>query len=56
MLGETIFKIEHDDDFIKFYTFNGLWEMYHDQDCCESVTIDDINGDLDDLIGSNNTL
>lgn len=26
--------------------------MAHDQDCCESVTIDDINGDLRDLIGT----
>lgn len=28
------------------------WKMFHSGDCCESVTIDDINGDLDDLIGS----
>ena len=26
--------------------------MYHDQDCCESVVINDISGDWDDLIGS----
>jgi len=27
------------------------FRMYHSQDCCESVTIDDIIGDINDLIG-----
>lgn len=26
--------------------------MYHEQDCCESVYIDEIHGDLNNLIGS----
>ena len=26
--------------------------MWHEQDCCESVTLDDIAGDMDDLIGA----
>lgn len=26
--------------------------LFHDRDCCESVTIDDIAGDLEDLVGS----
>ena len=30
--------------------------MWHDQDCCESVTIDDVEGDIADLIGSPITL
>lgn len=27
------------------------WEFYHSRGCCESVTIDDITGDLQDLVG-----
>lgn len=28
-----------------------FYQMHHEQDCCESVLINDINGDLSDLIG-----
>jgi hypothetical protein len=28
------------------------YRLYHDQDCCESVTVNDINGELDDLVGN----
>lgn len=28
------------------------FELWHSQDCCESVYIDDINGDMDDLVGA----
>jgi hypothetical protein len=51
--GKTFFKIFENDDKIEFYSTEGeLYIMEHQQDCCESVSIDDINGDLNDLIGT----
>ena len=60
LLGKTITEIylnEDDKDEIIFNCEDGeIYKMYHEQDCCESVVIDDICGDLDDLIGSPITL
>ena len=28
------------------------YKMFHERDCCESVYVDDIVGDLEDLVGS----
>lgn len=39
-------------DRIDFRTTDGrAFAMFHDQDCCESVSIEDIVGDLADLVG-----
>jgi len=52
LLGKIFFKIDKINNEIYFYCTDGyLYTMKHDQDCCESVSIDDINGDLNDLIG-----
>ena len=53
--GKVLTKIEGDrySDSMNFYTDDGeVYNMYHSQSCCESVSIEDICGDLDDLIGS----
>lgn len=54
LIGKVFIKIEKvGDDEIYFHTNDGqILKMYHDQDCCESVYIEDICGDLDDLINS----
>ena len=40
-------------DFIRFKTNDGEeYQLDHGQDCCESVTVEDICGELQDLVGS----
>lgn len=52
--GRIIDKIDRDgDESLTFYMRDGaIYKMYHMQDCCESVTIEEIWGDLDDLTGT----
>lgn len=54
LLGKVVKEIKNvDNDELIFFMENGeQYVMYHEQDCCESVSIEDIIGDLDDLIGS----
>lgn len=53
IMGKTLRKIEVNDDDIKFHTTDAeTFMMYHDQDCCESVGLVDIIGDVEDLVGS----
>lgn len=53
MLGKTFDSIDVGDSSISFSCPDGSrYEMYHEQDCCEDVQLDDIAGDLADLIGS----
>jgi hypothetical protein len=57
LIGLTFSKIQNESDTeIKFYMNINDEEvcthsMYHGQDCCENVYIEDINGNLEDLIG-----
>lgn len=50
----TLSKVEQQgNDELHFYSNDGKhWKMHHHQDCCEGVSIEDIVGDLNDLIGS----
>jgi hypothetical protein len=52
--GKTITRITNVDNYqILIETDDGhKYKMYHQQDCCESVCVDDISGDLQDLVGS----
>lgn len=53
--GKTIIEavVNEARDRIDFTCSDGTtFIMYHSQDCCESVSIEDIAGDLSDLYGS----
>jgi hypothetical protein len=55
LLGKTLVSVvvNKAKDEILFTANDGKeYKMYHRQDCCESVSIEDINGDLEDLIGT----
>ena len=51
--GKTLSKVKRYDDEIHFTTIEGKeYKMFHDQDCCETVYIEDICGELEWLIES----
>ena len=54
LTGRVLYRVEQiGNDELRFYlTEDHYVRMYHQQDCCESVTIEDIVGDLDDLVGT----
>lgn len=53
LIGKTLTKVEQvGEDVIVFITSEGKrYKLYHLQGCCESVTVEDIVGDLSDLVG-----
>jgi hypothetical protein len=55
LVGKTLKDVHgsEGEDAIFFLTIDGVgYVMQHNQDCCESVTIESIVGDLQDLIGT----
>lgn len=52
LVGKILTNVENTGDEIIFTCEGGdMYKLYHSQDCCESVTVDDVIGDLSDLVG-----
>lgn len=55
LIGEVLESIDYssnDDDIILFRTKSGkTFQMYHQQDCCENVHMEDLQGNWADLVG-----
>lgn len=54
LIGKTMKSVEKvDDSEVVFTTVDGeKFKLYHSQDCCESVYIESITGDLQNLVGA----
>ena len=51
MVGRVFTSVTQDGESMVFENATERFSFFHYQDCCESVTIDDIVGDLSDLVG-----
>lgn len=54
LIGRTLTScVQESDDCIQFVCSDGTEaRLWHNQDCCETVTIESITGDLQDLVGN----
>jgi hypothetical protein len=53
LLGRTLYKVTaSDEELVLYLSETNYVRFFHYQDCCESVQIEDICGDLEDLVGS----
>jgi hypothetical protein len=52
-IGRVFQRIDKTEDEIKFVINDDHhFKMFHEQSCCESVTIEDIVGDIEDLVNT----
>lgn len=53
LIGKTLTSVENVNNREIIFTIskNKAYKLWHSQDCCESVYVEDIVGDLNDLVG-----
>lgn len=55
LIGQTLsyYDLNHHKTELVFVNNSGdTWTFYHEQDCCESVYLDDVSGELEDILDS----
>lgn len=54
LIGKTLVRVQQiEREQLLFLTSDGkVYRLYHAQECCETVTIEEIVGDLNDLVGT----
>lgn len=54
LVGKVLVSVENRDSEELIFTLDTgeAYKLYHSQNCCEGVSIEDIIGDLNDLVGS----
>lgn len=52
MVGKKIIGIYYDEEIFQILTDDCVYAFYHEQDCCESVWLTQVDGISDKLIGS----
>ena len=50
MQGQTFSRVYSDVESVTFENDEVRYVLYHSQDCCESVVVEEIIGDLEDLV------
>lgn len=53
LIGKTLTAVNVGDDEIRFTCTDGtVYRQFHEQSCCENVRVEEVIGDVADLIGS----
>lgn len=53
LVGKTVGAVTQQSDEVRFHCTDGtVYRLTHFQDCCESVQLDDVCGNFDDIINS----